>query len=92
MRWARSGSGSRWGWGTTYNRAMKTLMLDHAFQSVEAVLFHVGASNVRSQKAMERLGGVRVGLIETQYVGERVNPNVVYRIHRDAWRSRSGPG
>ena len=45
-------------WGGPTNRALKTLMLEHAFRSVDRVIFHVGAGNLRSRKAMEKLGGV----------------------------------
>ena len=34
-------------------------MLDHAFQFVQRVLFFVGEHNIRSQKAMEKIGGIR---------------------------------
>ena len=48
-------------WGGPYNREMKQLMLRHAFQFVNNVVFLVGQQNFRSQKAMEKIGGVRVG-------------------------------
>jgi N-acetyltransferase len=48
-------------WGGAYNREMKELMLRHAFQSVNRVIFLVGRENLRSQKAVEKIGGVRVG-------------------------------
>jgi RimJ/RimL family protein N-acetyltransferase len=48
-------------WGGIYNREMKQLMLRHAFRFVSSVVFLVGPQNLRSQKAMEKLGGVRVG-------------------------------
>jgi len=48
-------------WGGAYNREMKHLMLRHAFQYVSSVVFLVGPRNLRSQKAMEKIGGVRVG-------------------------------
>ena len=48
-------------WGGVYNREMKTLMLNHAHQFVETVVFKVGPDNIRSQKAMEKIGGVRAG-------------------------------
>jgi N-acetyltransferase len=48
-------------WGGVYNREMKTLMLRHAFQFVESVVFVVGKQNFRSQKALEKIGGVRIG-------------------------------
>jgi N-acetyltransferase len=48
-------------WGGTYNREMKQLMLQHAFRFVDHVVFLIGPKNLRSQKAMEKIGGVRVG-------------------------------
>jgi len=48
-------------WGGLYNREMKQLMLRHAFQFVDRVLFLIGPNNIRSQRAIEKIGGVRVG-------------------------------
>jgi N-acetyltransferase len=48
-------------WGGHYNREMKRLMLNHAFHFVESVIFHIGTENLRSQRAVEKIGGVRVG-------------------------------
>ena len=48
-------------WGGIYNREMKQLMLRHAFQFVNRVIFLVGPQNLRSQRAMEKIGGVRAG-------------------------------
>ncbi len=45
-------------WGGAYNRELKTLMLQHAFQFVRHVIFNVGPQNWRSQRAMEKIGGV----------------------------------
>lgn len=47
-------------WGGVYNREMKDLMLGHAFRFVRHVVFLVGPANWRSQKAMEKIGGVRI--------------------------------
>lgn len=47
-------------WGGIYNREMKRLMLRHAFKYVKRVVFLVGPQNLRSQKAMEKLGRVRM--------------------------------
>jgi N-acetyltransferase len=46
-------------WGGDYNREVKRLMLDHAFQFVDTVIFWVGETNFRSQRAMEKIGGVK---------------------------------
>jgi RimJ/RimL family protein N-acetyltransferase len=48
-------------WGGMYNKEMKQLMLRHAFRFVNSVIFLVGPQNVRSQRAIEKVGGVRVG-------------------------------
>ncbi len=48
-------------WGGIYNGEMKRLMLQHAFQFVNNVIFLIGPHNLRSQRAVEKIGGVRVG-------------------------------
>jgi RimJ/RimL family protein N-acetyltransferase len=47
--------------GGIYNKEMKRLMLRHALGFVDNVIFLVGPQNVRSQRAVERIGGIRVG-------------------------------
>ena len=48
-------------WGGIYNWEMKQLMLRHAFRFVNSVIFLVGPQNFRSQRALEKIGAVRVG-------------------------------
>ncbi len=48
-------------WGGRYNGEMKQLMLLHAFRFVDCVVFLVGPQNLRSQRAVEKIGGVRAG-------------------------------
>jgi RimJ/RimL family protein N-acetyltransferase len=43
-------------WGGAVNAELKRLMLNHAFQWAHTVWFHVAVSNVRSRKAMEKIG------------------------------------
>jgi RimJ/RimL family protein N-acetyltransferase len=47
-------------WGGKYNGELKSLMLHHAFKFVESVVFLIGSTNVRSQKAIEKIGGVMI--------------------------------
>ena len=47
-------------WGGLYNREMKHLMLLHAFRFVETAVFLIGSDNIRSQRAVEKIGGVRI--------------------------------
>ena len=51
-------------WGGRYNRELKQLMLAHAFKFVESVVLLVGENNIRSQKATEKIGGIRDGLVK----------------------------
>ena len=48
-------------WGGRYNGEMKRLMLSHAFRFVRCVVFLVGLENIRSQRSVERIGGIRAG-------------------------------
>ena len=63
-------------WGGIYNREMKDLMLRHAFVFVKNVIFVVGPRNRCSQRAVEKIGGVRAG--SRRVSGDRVD--FVYRI------------
>lgn len=75
-------------WASGHNRALKTLMLDHAFRFVDRVLFQVGAQNWRSRKAMEKLGGLYVGEQSVSYFGEPARPNVIFKIDAADWVSK----
>lgn len=48
-------------WGGKYNKAVKKLMIDYAFEFVGKVIFHIGPKNLRSQIATGRLGAVKTG-------------------------------
>jgi RimJ/RimL family protein N-acetyltransferase len=70
-------------WGGKYNPSVKRLMLQNAFRLVDRVHFHVGASNLRSQKAMEKLGAKKIGEKQMSYYGERDNLNFIYEISKE---------
>lgn len=72
-------------WGTGINHAVKSLMLDYAFQFVSKVYFHIGASNIRSQIAVSRLGARKVAEQEVSYYGEAPKLNFVYEIKKADW-------
>jgi RimJ/RimL family protein N-acetyltransferase len=48
-------------WGGVYNKEMKRLMLRHAFKFVDHVVFLVGPKNLRSRRALEKIGAVHIG-------------------------------
>ena len=65
-------------WGGRYNRQMKDLLLAHAFQFVENVVFYVGETNVRSQRAMEKIGAISLGTATRAYGNHPPSSNVKY--------------
>lgn len=69
-------------WGGIWNREMKTLMLDHAFRFVASVLFLVGPENLRSRRAVEKLGGVLEGRRRRDDTGLE---SVVFRLTAADW-------
>ena len=73
-------------WGSKYNPIIKKMMLAYAFQFVDQVYFHVGAENIRSQIAMERLGAKKVREIAVAYHGETEKLNFEYVISKSDWK------
>ncbi|MEM7727716.1 MAG: GNAT family N-acetyltransferase [Pseudomonadota bacterium] len=49
-------------WGGPWNRAVKALMLDHAFRFVDRVVLYAGSDNHRSRRAIEKIDGVADGM------------------------------
>jgi RimJ/RimL family protein N-acetyltransferase len=68
-------------WGGTYNRELKQLMLRHAFRFVGSVIFVVGAENLRSRRALEKIGAVLQAGVDAEN-------RVVYRISRSDFERR----
>lgn len=60
-------------WGGVYNSDLKHMMLDHAFQSVTSVVFLVDARNLRSRRAVEKLGATECG---------KRRAMILYALHR----------
>jgi N-acetyltransferase len=75
-------------WGKGFNPSAKSLMLAHAFNFSDSVIFHVGAKNIRSQKAMEAIGAQKIREEEVAYYGEASNLNFVYEIKKSAWKNK----
>jgi RimJ/RimL family protein N-acetyltransferase len=67
---------SRAYWGGRFNGEMKRLMLAHAFKSFRSVVLMIGPSNIRSQRAAERIGARRID----NRLGPDGQERVVYRL------------
>jgi len=59
-------------WGGRYNSEMKDLMVRHAFKFVKTVVFSAGVDNLRSRRAIEKLGSTPRGTKTNTNGGESV--------------------
>jgi len=76
--------------GTGFNRRMKQLMLDRAFNSgFTRVVFRIDTRNSRSMAAVEKLGAVREGTLRRNRITWTgyVRDTAVYSILADEWRA-----
>ena len=71
-------------WGGVYNGEMKDLMLRHAFRFTDRVLFLIGENNFRSQKAVEKIGGVLTDELPPRETDNRL----VFEILRESYLQR----
>tara|TARA_B100000678_G_scaffold283571_1_gene283874 strand:+ start:1256 stop:1825 length:570 start_codon:yes stop_codon:yes gene_type:complete len=69
-------------WGGAINAEMKRLMLAHALRFVGTVEFLIAEDNMRSRKAMAKIGGRLTDRIVETEVSGRVIPHMVYEITR----------
>lgn len=76
-------------WGKGFNHSVKILMLNYIFQFVSSVYFHIGATNFRSQNAINRLGVTKIDEQEVTYFGEQPKLNYVYKLTKELWLSNS---
>lgn len=66
-------------WGGGANGELKHLMLKHAFQWVDTVWFHVAGQNIRSQRAMEKIGG-QFSHTSTKQLANGTQENFFYKV------------
>jgi RimJ/RimL family protein N-acetyltransferase len=72
-----------------YNREMKRLMLDYAFQFVDRVIFIVGVDNIRSRKAMANVGAVLTDRRVARGVPGVSSESVIFEISKADFISRA---
>jgi RimJ/RimL family protein N-acetyltransferase len=62
-------------------------MLAHALQSVARVDFRVGAANLRSRRAMEKIGGHLSDRVDQVEMAGVIVEHVIYEITRENFAS-----
>ncbi|WP_348675062.1 GNAT family N-acetyltransferase [uncultured Abyssibacter sp.] len=74
-------------WGLRTNGEVKRLMLEHAFSFSDAVWFHVAEKNLRSRRAVEKLGARLVGR-EPRVLGQTEYLVLFYQLTTRDWQTR----
>jgi RimJ/RimL family protein N-acetyltransferase len=69
-------------WGGTYNLELKKLVVNYALQFVKTTFFQVGVGNLRSQKAMHKIGGINTGIQEIAVSYAPPKKSYIYKIEK----------
>lgn len=69
-------------WGGLYNGELKRLMIDHALRFVDRVLFIADENNLRSQRALEKIGARYVKKVDRPLPNGVVRRNVVFAVEK----------
>ena len=81
--------------GTGFNRRVKDMMLDRAFEcGFRRVEFRVDSRNARSQAAMAKIGATREGVLRADRItwNGHVRDTVLFSILKDEWPAASRSG
>lgn len=82
-------------WGTGLNGAVKQLMLNQAFGNMgfERVEFRIDERNIRSRRAVEKLGARLEGILrENVYLGDFKRNTCVYGLLKQEWEAKAATG
>ena len=74
-------------WGGPTNAAIKSLMVGHALAHFDRVIFIVGEANVRSRRAMEKIGGQLTNREHHAEMAGSMVRHVIYTIDRAGFAS-----
>jgi RimJ/RimL family protein N-acetyltransferase len=76
-------------WGQVHNKECKLLLLQYAFETLQyqRVEFEVAHQNVRSQKAVEKIGGIKEGMLRKHglHADGTMRHTYVFSIVDDEW-------
>lgn len=76
-------------WRTAINTNCKFLLLQHCFESLQLnrVQIKTGHENVRSQKAIERLGAIKEGVLRNHMIRKEgmIRHTVMYSVIAEDW-------
>jgi len=68
-------------WGGKYNLSVKSLMINFAFKNLNSIFFDVGSLNIRSRKAVEKIGA-------TLFNEDLVKNKCTYKLDKTKWLNK----
>lgn len=71
-------------WGGGYNGEVKRLMIGHALRFVDTIVFAIAASNLRSRKAIEKIGAILTDDTEMRMAAGALIPYCLYEVRKGA--------
>ncbi len=71
-------------WQKGHNRAVKKILIDYSFGQVNTIIFHVGANNLISQTAVQKLGAIKTLEMTMESNGNSM-PYFEYSLTKDLW-------
>ena len=74
-------------WGGKYNFAVKSLLINHAFQFVNQVVFYINEHNIRSQKSVQKLGAERIDDFPHRHPFMSRKETFIFVINMDTWQA-----
>jgi len=79
-------------WGKVHNKECKLLLLQYAFEELkfQRVEFEVAHQNIRSQKAVKKIGGIEEGRLRKHglHADGTVRDTIVFSIIDDEWSAK----
>lgn len=69
-------------WGGKYNKAVKDLMIKHAFNFVDNIVLYVAKGNIRSKKAVEKIHGQKISESDYPELPRKSPDNETYVINK----------
>jgi len=60
-------------------------MIDYAFKQIDDLIFRIDKDNIRSQKAVEKIGGERITGPDYRHLIKENDTNLTFHINKKNW-------
>ena len=64
-------------------------MIEHALSFLDTIVFYIAQNNIRSQRAVEKIGGRRIGIEEFPLLIRDQKEEYAYVIGMEEWKANN---